>query len=386
MALLAETFASPTSRVTKTIVVVDLTGSTNMKEAQPEAQWLTTYGWFFDMLGTTIENYKGRVAKYLGDGAIALFSEDHPAEAINWAIAVQEAMADGRERNRVACDCSIGIAYGEVVEFDPEKVLPNATVDRKDYIGTVVDKAFRLSAAANAKAIFVDTDTVAAAAMNKVQSRLGHNKSPRRKVAEYSGQVQSVNLKGFSRAVSYHEILWDADRYGVSPEFVTKLTKTEVEQPAIGPSTQPGQALATGWQRGRVTTRNEKFGFIKSATSEDHFFNSDYLFRRNLDVKVGDEVWFVPASPLSGATKPRAVDVIALGAKLVGKLEKVKADKGFGFATCTGQQGDARQMFVFFGTDPGPWSNGMEVEFTIGENAKGLAGVDPRPTHLQERV
>ena len=61
MARLADTFASPNSRVTKTIVAVDLIGSTNMKEAHPEAQWLTTYGWFFDMLGKTIADYKGQI-------------------------------------------------------------------------------------------------------------------------------------------------------------------------------------------------------------------------------------------------------------------------------------------------------------------------------------
>src|SRR5438552_3820745 len=68
MSRLADTFRSPESRVTKTIVVVDLTNSTSMKEQQPEAAWLTTYGWFFDMLGTTMPKGKGHIIKYLGDG------------------------------------------------------------------------------------------------------------------------------------------------------------------------------------------------------------------------------------------------------------------------------------------------------------------------------
>jgi class 3 adenylate cyclase/cold shock CspA family protein len=377
MALLTETFASPTSRVTKTIVVVDLNGSTSMKEAQPEAQWLTTYGWFFDMLATAIASYKGRIVKHMGDGAMAVFSDDHPAEAINWAIAVQESMAEGRDKNRVSCDCSVGIAYGEVVEFDPEKVSSDST-DRRDYIGTVVDRAFRLSAAANAKAIFVDADTVTAAAMNKVKSKFGSNKSPVRKANDYQGQPGLVTLKGFSRAVVYHEILWEADRYSVNPDFVTKMAKDQIEPAPTGGASH-GQALATGWIRGRVSSRNDKFGFIKSAGQEDHFFNSDHLFQRDLDVKVGDEVWFVSAPPLSGAKNPRAVDVVALGSRLVGRLEKIRPEKGFGFVTCVGQHGDVRQMFVFFGTDGGPWSNGLEVDFRIGENAKGLAGLDPRP-------
>jgi class 3 adenylate cyclase len=378
MALLAETFASSTARVTKTVVVVDLTASTNMKEAQPEAQWLTTYGWFFDMLSSTIARFNGQIVKYMGDGALAVFSDDHPADAINWAISVQEAMADGRDKNRVSCDCAIGIAYGEVVEFDPEKVTAE-TADRKDYIGTTVDRAFRLSSAANAKAIFVDADTVTAAAMNKVKSRLGANKSPARKPNEYQGEPELVTLKGFSRPVSYHEILWDSDRYGVSPDFVTKMAKAKTEPALSTGATQTGAALTTGWQRGRVASRNDKFGFIKAAGHDDHFFNSDYLFRRDLDVKLGDEVWFVPAPPLSGAKNPRAVDVVALGAQITGKLEKVRSDKGFGFVTSVGQHGEPRQMFVFFGTDTGPWTSGTELSFRIGENAKGLAGLEPKP-------
>jgi len=378
LALLAETFASPTSRITKTLVIVDLNASTNMKEVQPEAQWLTTYGWFFDMLASTISKFKGRIVKHLGDGAMAVFSDDHPADAINWAISVQEAMADGRDKNRVSCDCSVGIAYGEVVEFDAENVRVESG-DCKDYIGSVVDRAFRLSGAANAKAIFVDADTVTAAAMNKVRSRLGANKSPARKPNEYQGEPELVTLKGFSRPVSYHEILWDSDRYGVRPDFVTKMAKAKTEEPTVTGTSHPGLALSTGWQRGRVSSRNDRFGFVKAAGLEDHYFNSDYLFKRDLDVKVGDEVWFVPAPPLTDAKSPRAVDVIAIGAQVSGKLEKVRQDKGFGFVTVVGQQGEPRQLFIFLGNESGPWPNGMDISFKIGENVKGLAGLEPKP-------
>lgn len=95
MALLEDTFRDPKSRTTKTIVAVDLTNSTSMKKEQPEANWLTTYAWFFDMLRETIDQQgNGKIVKYLGDGAMAVFGEDNAVDAINWAIKVQEAIAE----------------------------------------------------------------------------------------------------------------------------------------------------------------------------------------------------------------------------------------------------------------------------------------------------
>jgi hypothetical protein len=47
---LAETFGKPDSRVYCSLMFIDMTASTDMKERTPEASWLTTYGWFFDVI------------------------------------------------------------------------------------------------------------------------------------------------------------------------------------------------------------------------------------------------------------------------------------------------------------------------------------------------
>lgn len=374
MPSLADTFRSQESRVIRVIVAVDLTNSTNMKEDQPEALWLTTYGWFFDMLGETVEKHNGHVVKYLGDGAMAVFSEDHAAEAINWAIEVQETIADAQAHKRVVCDCSTGIAYGEVVEFE----TPDGA---RDYIGTVVDKAFRLCSAANAKAIFVDTDTADAAAMNKVRSRVGLSTAPKRKVAEYQGPEESVTAKGFSRPIPYHEILWATTRYGVSPPFVTDLSSKPPKPFQPRPSTVPPVAAVAateaGWVRGRVKVVSDRFGFICNALGEEFWFNSDHLFRRALPVKQGDEVWYIPGDAFPGGRHRRAIDVIALGAVLDGVVERVRPE-GYGFAMCLTDRGEARQIFIGLG-DASAWSSGAGIEFKVGENKKGIAGFDARP-------
>lgn len=375
MPSLPETFRDPASRVSKVIVVIDLVNSTAMKEVQPEATWLTTYGWFFDLLRHTIASHKGKIVKYLGDGALAVFSEDDAADAINWAIEVQERVADAQAQNRIACDCSAGLSSGEVIEFDSPD-------NARDYIGLVVDKAFRLSSAANAKAVFVDTDTISAAAMNKVQSRTGASTAPKRKVADYQGREESVPLKGFSSPVSYYEILWASSRYGVSPPFVTKLSAPASAAATPLPSVPRREAppsTAAEWLRGKVKTIRDEFGFARATTSgEEFWFNQAHLFNeldQLSDLAIGDDVWFSPLAPVGNAKARRAGDVIKLGTSVVGRLERVRPE-GYGFVAITTRTGKTKELFVFLG-DASKWTPGMQVEFTIGENPRGIAGEDP---------
>jgi class 3 adenylate cyclase len=370
MASLAQVFQDQQSRVVKVIVAIDLTNSTAMKSQQSEASWLNTYAWFFDQLRVTIANYNGSIVKYLGDGAMAVFSEDNAANAINWAIRVQELFADAQAANTIdrSCNCSIGIACGVVVEFD---VLDGAE-GSKDYIGTVVDKAFRLCSAANAKAIFIDTDTSDAAAMHRVFSRLGANTSPKRKVSDYLGREEAVSPKGFAQPVPYNEIFWGEMRYGVSPPFVTEMTELEPSSP---PQTAAQPPPPAGWMRGMVQSKNEKFGFIR-AGQEDFYFNALSFFRKELPVQWNETVWFIPAEPFPNATKRRAVDVIAMGANLDGRIEKL-LPQGFGFVLTETTSGIPKQIFVYFGDITG-WQVGDQIEFTIGENRKGLIGLAPK--------
>src|SRR5690348_4027074 len=173
---LSDVFKEP--RATKAIVAIDLANSTAMKEQQSEVGWLSTYAVFFGLLARTIAASSGKIVKYLGDGALAVFDEDDPADAINWAIKIQEEVADTIEAKIAFFDCSIAITYGKVVEFETPE-------GNKDYIGSIVDKAFRLCSAANAKAIFVDRDTIIAAPMHRIASRAGMTSMPRRTATQY---------------------------------------------------------------------------------------------------------------------------------------------------------------------------------------------------------
>ncbi len=377
MSSLAQAFSNLESRVTKVIFAIDLTCSTAMKEQQPEVQWLPTYGWFFDLVAQTVKACQGTIVKYLGDGAMVVFADDQADAAINCAIQIQEAIAAAKAIKRYFCDCSIGIACGEIVEF----VTPDGA---KDYIGSFADKAFRLCAAANGKAIFVDTDTVSNAQMSKVRSNAGVL-PPGRKPAEYRGPEQSIKAKGFSQPVMYHEILWDQTRYGVSSPFVTNMSSQQTSaqlppcaQPyprAASYSTPPPRAARLQWLKGRVTTLHDRFGFVL-ANGEEFWFNPDYLFCGSQSPRSGEEVWFWAAEPFAGRPNRRAMDVVPFNAVLCGTIEQVMLE-GYGFAVARTDRGDSRQIFLNLGAGKG-WEKGVEVEFDIGENKKGMAGYNPR--------
>lgn len=377
MGILTNAFKQP--RVTRTTMVVDLVGSTRMKERDTEANWLMTYEWFFDLVGERVQEHHGTVVKYLGDGVLAVFPEEGPADAINCAIRIQEEMADAREQRRIDCECSIGMTYGPVVEFSP-------TEGRFDYIGSLTDKAFRLSSAANGSAIFVDIETVDAAPMNRVASRIGLSIRPKRSISDYRGAQESVKAKGFTNPIAYHEILWADRRYSVRPEFVTKLSNDDPppqKTPAVAlqapVSTGVQTAANAGWTRGLVERGLNRFGFIRAANGEAFWFSADTLFRRDAIPDEAEDVWFLPAPALTGATNRRALDVIPLGAVFEGVLQVVKPE-GYGFAVCVNQRAERRQLFVSLDSRTA-WAAGMPIEFTVEENKKGPAGVDVRPKH-----
>lgn len=374
---LAEAFGSPESRVFKLVLVVDLNNSTKMKEENSEAEWLTTYGWFFDEVSAIVEEFGGKLVKYLGDGLMAVFEEDNGADAINAGIRVQEAIADGTEQKRIKCTCSVAVSYGEMVEYE-------TTPGTKDYIGQVVDRAFRLCGAANSKAVFVDAETVSAALMPKVSSRLGKAMSPKRKAQDYSGPEEYINLKGFATRVAYHEILWNSVRYAVSADFVTKQSADRVgvvgsHQGPAGAEGPRAQSQENPWVRGVVSWQEGRdFGFVR--TDEEEFYvNSTYMLRDDCVAKDGDTVYFQPLASLAPGKNRRANHVIVLGQTLEGELGKVFAEKGFGFVVVKGHmEGSWVQLFVYLADSAETFAVGQRITFKLGENRQGPTGREPR--------
>ena len=323
MALLSDVFKEPQSRVRKTIIAVDVVSSTAMKEKEPEASWLNTFAWFYDLTATIVKGHQGVVVKFIGDGAMAVFSEDQAAHAINCAIALQEQIAEANAVRTVTLNCCVGIATGDVREFDVGEHGSN-----KDYLGNVVDRAFRLCSAANAKAILVDKATVDAAPMHRVKCRVGESTANKRTTEEYLGSLEAIPLKGFAQPIQYHEVLWENNRYGLNPKYVTHSPQVEARSQPTGIRNSRSQ-----WKRGSVTTINPSYGFIHSE-GEDFWFNHDRLLSNDAVPRARDTVWFIPREPMPSAKNRQGTNVIPLGAKLTGTLTTVNPSN-FGFAACS---------------------------------------------------
>src|SRR2546422_10304054 len=195
---LREALANADSQMKRTVGVVDMNDSTGMKEKQAEVAWLPSTGWFYDLVTDVIMNaIPGVVVKYVGDGVMFVCETSQATEAVNALIKIQEAVKDagtGSNGAKGVIDftCSAAVTTGWVRGF-------TTPVGTPDFVGSVVDKAFRLCGFANAKAIFVDTTTVGAASSLDIISRFGN--AVDRQPDEYIGEVVKGSLKGFAQSV-----------------------------------------------------------------------------------------------------------------------------------------------------------------------------------------
>ena len=145
-------------RKTVTVLFVDLVGSTAFQEGvDPEAARgaMTRY---YDMVQRVIDGHEGTVAKFQGDGALAVFgvpevAEDDAARAVAAGVDLQHAFADIREyvadRYGVEVGLRVGINTGEVV----------IAAEDADLVGDVLNTAARLEAACTPGRVMVGEDT-----------------------------------------------------------------------------------------------------------------------------------------------------------------------------------------------------------------------------------
>lgn len=281
------------------VVVVDMVKSTEMKEQQTQATWLSSLGWMYDTVTAIATEAVPNVdVKYLGDGIMLVFDTDHTTAAVNIAIRIQEAITAASQgidgaKGVIDFTCSIGISTGEVVGFTTPSGSP-------DYVGVIVDKAFRLCSAANAKAIWVDTATLGAANTTKITSIFG--KAISRAPDQYQGDPQKAPLKGFDHLVAYHEILWDQQLYGVKSATVSAIPdRLRVARPTgltTPQNTAAPRQAKTERHRGEVTCwrPDKSFGFVRDPlTGEDfHFTPNNLVYPDDTEkLALGKEIAFV---------------------------------------------------------------------------------------------
>ena len=351
---LRDAFASPDSRTERTILVIDMNGSTKMKEAQPQAAWLPTTGWYYDTVThIALEAADNVVIKYLGDGIMLVFDVDQATDAVRTAIRLQETIKEARGPGGtgiVEITCSIGISTGEVISF----TTPGGG---QDFVGADVDKAFRLCSAANANAIFIDRPTLGAANTSRFKS--GVAKVMGWTSEECLGDTQRTTLKGFASPVEYHELKWDYQLYGVASAEVTANTDRLSAVPAsqTPSATAPPQrtVVTAGFERhcGEVTCwrpdKGKGYGFVRdTATGESFWFSPQRLVYEDSAEKlaVGDTLAFVALGAAEGKKSREAGAILVVGEQVDGPLVSQPAGKTYGWVRVEDDQGHRQLVYV----------------------------------------
>jgi class 3 adenylate cyclase/cold shock CspA family protein len=362
---LFETFRDPKLRVNKAIVFIDIVDSTGMKEREAEAAWLTTCGYIYDVITDVVESGgAGEIVKYLGDGAMVAYGEDHAIIAINDAINVQQTIKNDVDRKSVNVHCSIGIAMGEVVDFETSR-------SERDYLGLVVDRAARLCSIASAGAVFVDTPTTASAQMNRVRSTIGVALG--RKTDEYQGPVERANVPGFVSPVEYHEIKWDQQLFGVKSKVVTAAAESRPALSSVSSNdtSKPAATLGRRGVRGTVNLWNKETGrgFVTSADGEEFYCDSRYIVGGD-ELQRDDIVYFCPQE--GGGTGKRRVAgaAVYLNQEVDAIVTNVR-EEGYGFLQVRDQRGNPQDLFFSLNDAEDGLCRDEVVICVVGETGRG---------------
>lgn len=371
---LLESFLNPDTHVRKAITFIDIVDSTAMKEREPEASWRTTFGYVYDVIREAVEAGEvGVLVKYLGDAGMLAYSEDYVTNAINDAIRIQHTIKESVERRQVTVNVSIGIAFGEVVEFS----TPQGT----DYLGTVVDRSARLCSIASAGAIFVDTETTDSAQMHKVRSPVGDVLG--RKSDEYRGPVERASVAGFAVPVEFHEIKWDQQLFGIKSKVVTAAAESR-PAPVPTPLVTKTTATAQGRRglRGTVQMWDKEKGRGRIIGPEDEPFYIDTRFLVGDDgLERDDIVYFCPAGPTEPGRNRMATATMYMGQEVEATIVGVR-EEGYGFLQVFDARNNAQDVFFSLTDAPKDVRLGEMVSGVVVETARGVRaeGVERRPS------
>ncbi len=388
---LKEAFAKPDTLYSGTFVVFDLVDSTKMKSEMPEAAWLPQLGWMYDTVSATaLQACPEAGIKYLGDGVLLFLSSDRAAEAINVAIATQEAINEACQGHgsgsmgAINIKVKVGVATGNARRF---RTKDGST----DYVGAVVDRAFRLCGAANASAVFVDRPTAGAANMVRVASQIG--KLVGRSPDEYQGDLEKTAVKGFAEPVEFFEILWAQQRFGVNAgtntATTTRLQEASGGRPAVAPRvssvnpTPRHDALERHGGRVKQWLTEKNCGFVTSTDGEDFYVSpAAVCYPDDISKLVpGQEVAFTvkPESGAATGTKARcrpACAVLVAGEYADGVVAALPTGRPYGWIRVDSRLGDRHLVFTNLSNVGVDLAVGSEVSFRVGVNGKGAFAID----------
>ncbi|MFE3054820.1 adenylate/guanylate cyclase domain-containing protein [Nocardia sp. NPDC059239] len=371
-----------------TCMFVDMRNSAGQKFEKSTMAWLSEFLKMFRILDECRAGMQVlSVSRPMGDGGMVVVDSDHAHQLLNMGIEFMERITeaasakDGHPIGEIDIAMSIGFATGSAFRYRLEE-------GGVDHLSPVCDRASRLCSAASAHAILVDGDTVDAANMRSVHSKLGIilHRTPE----EYRGPRERVPLQGIPDPVEYHEIFYGASLFGLRASAVTEVTRTPraasvssapagriVVSSTTAASQPPPAGAAAGQRVGRVKQwfADRGFGFITDLAGTDFHISSRAVFYED-DVEClsssGTEVVFLTAPPAREGQTARAVNVLVAGQRADGVIRTIHPERPFGFIEVTDDR-NHRMSFHFHVSDEmrKQFKVGNEVSFEVAVNPKG---------------
>lgn len=337
MMKLEEIIGDAQFQVRKTIVVLNLTDA-------PVTTGDAALAKLYDLVLEVAPEIGGDVLKQADRSVFVAFDLERATEAINCAIRLHTHAREHGLRFGAA------IASGALTWFEtPERGT--------DYLGAPLGHATSLSRAANARAIFVDAATAQAAALARLEI-------PSDAGGERLSEAQTIRLSERAEPITYHELLWGNEAFGVRASFISALQEQNPTKD-VNPA---------AWHKGVISRIGPKFGFISDDAGELYYFQS-----RNLAVtaalKRGARVLFHALPPLRNTKEKRAEDVFVMDATAEGRLTRI-GPKGWGFVKLECQSNLEHNLFAL-GITGEHWTVGQRVRCRIGANDRGPVGLQP---------
>ncbi|RLE11664.1 MAG: hypothetical protein DRJ28_10335 [Actinobacteria bacterium] len=131
--------AASSNTGTVTLMFSDVEGSTHMAESIGDAEWASLISDHMAGLRTSVENHRGTLVKTLGDGAMAAFGA--VTDALGCALELQD------QATELPFSIRIGLHTGDAIHADG------------DYIGITVNKAARITSAAEPGEVMLSSVT-----------------------------------------------------------------------------------------------------------------------------------------------------------------------------------------------------------------------------------
>jgi class 3 adenylate cyclase/tetratricopeptide (TPR) repeat protein len=191
-----------------TALFADLVGSTAFAERIDPETVRSTLAPYFEILQASIEDHAGTVAKFMGDGMLALFgvpevAEDDALRAVTAGFELQRRFMsfadDVRTRHGVELGLRVGVNTGELVVGD----------DDADLVGDVLNTAARLEGACEPGRVLVGEDT-----WRLTRSHIGY------------AALGEVQVKGKSEPIAAFQVIDDEVAGGDAP-FVGRGAEIE---------------------------------------------------------------------------------------------------------------------------------------------------------------